>query len=126
MVNAAGESEMSRSSVTGDCYEATVWDGAVAPTNLTAEGYDDEDGLAGVLWTWEDSNVEDLECGEGVSSYVQIVAVLNSVMMMLNIWAMIVSLDDGTCTDIDSNGSIVSWLGDGACDDGSLGTRFKL
>ena len=26
-----------------------------------------------VLWcslTWEDSNVEDLECGEGVSSYV--------------------------------------------------------
>ena len=106
--------------VDGDCYEATVWDGAVAPTNLTAEGYDDEDLGAGVLWTWSDSNQEDVVCADGVTLFTDCSGTefCNDDVEYLGYDCVV---DDGTCTDIDSNASIVTWLGDGACDDGSFG-----
>jgi fibronectin type 3 domain-containing protein len=33
-------------------------------------------------------------------------------------------VDDGNCSDIDYNGQIVDWLGDGYCDDGTWGMVF--
>ena len=33
-------------------------------------------------------------------------------------------VDDGNCSDIDGNGQIVDWLGDGYCDDGTWGMVY--
>ena len=112
-VNAAGESEMSLVTATG--AGPSLWDGAVAP-EVTAEGYTSDAGLAGVLWTWEDSNVEALECDEGVSSYIDCLGTpfCNDDVLYVGYDCIV---NDGTCTDVDGNGSIVSWVGDGLCDD---------
>jgi agmatine/peptidylarginine deiminase len=34
-------------------------------------------------------------------------------------------VDDGTCTDVNGDGVITDWLGDGYCDDGSFGLNFR-
>ena len=72
--------------------------------------------LAGVLWTWNDSNVEDIVCDEGVTSYVDCSgsAFCNDDVVYAGYDCIV---NDGTCTDLDGNGVIVSWVGDALCDD---------
>ena len=122
-VNAGGESEFSTASSAGGAPEVTL-----APiANLSAEGATDDYDLDGVEdhaieWTWTD-DVNEEGCLDGSD---ELVDCLGNEFCNDQCGGA-TGYDSCLPTDVDVNGdgAVNTWIGDGFCDDGSYGLFFQ-
>jgi len=111
------ESEYSEVSITTDSEPFNP----VAPRNLTAEPGDEQVSLS---WNPPSGGGGGFPaCPDGSGDYADCsgACFLNDQCASGGYDCCV---DDGGCTDIDSSGLIVDWLGDGYCDDGSYGLFY--
>ena len=94
---------------------------ATPPRNLEATAGDEEIQLA---WDPPSSGGGTFpECSDGSGEYEDCIGVcFNNGDCASGGYDCCV--DDGNCDDIDGNGQIIDWLGDGYCDDGSFGLVY--
>ena len=101
-----------------------------APYNVFADGiyldvYGDGTTMApAVSWTWLDDNVSSGECADGSSALEDCIGTLfcNDEPQFTGYDCVV---NNGNCLDLDGDGIISDWLGDGYCDDGAYGLFFQ-
>ena len=94
---------------------------ATPPRDLTAEAGDQQVQLA---WNPPSGGIGSFPpCADGSAEYEDCIGTcFNNVDCASGGYDCCV--DDGNCSDIDNNGQIVDWLGDGYCDDGTWGMVY--
>jgi hypothetical protein len=120
--NVAGESEMSTATSAGGAPEVTL----DTPTDMSATGATEDfdgDGVDdhAITWTWTDSN-EAEGCANGSSELVDCVgtAFCNDQCGAATGYDSCLPTDG----DVNGDGTVSTWIGDGFCDDGSWGLVF--
>ena len=98
------------------------------PYNVFADGVLTPDTTTGtdvpaIVWTWSDDNVSSGTCADGSAALLDCEG-----NQFCNDEPQFTGYDcvtnNGTCLDLNGDGVVTDWLGDGYCDDGAYGLVF--